>query len=93
RCAEPVGGRPAGETRPGGRARRGGGGCAPAPRAATETVTQRYEETVEQIRDCERTRDGGWACFQTYCGVAPAVPANVRECWSANGGWSCFRPR
>ena len=71
----------------------GGAGCAAAPRAATETVTQRYEETVEQIRDCERTRDGGWACFQTYCGVAPAVPANVRECWSANGGWSCFRPR
>lgn len=71
---------------------RGGAACAQAPRGGG-AMSEQYARIVEDIRACESDGDGGWACFQTYCGAAPAVPSSVRECWSANGGWSCFRPR
>jgi hypothetical protein len=70
----------------------GGAGCAQAPRDGG-AMSGQYARVVDGIRSCESDGDGGWACFQTYCSEAPTVPESVRTCWSANGGWSCFRPR
>jgi hypothetical protein len=45
----------------------------------------------DDIRRCESDGNGGWSCFDAYCGESPRVAESVRTCWAANGGWGCFR--
>jgi pimeloyl-ACP methyl ester carboxylesterase len=61
----------------------GGASCASGPNCAAGVC--------DDLRRCESVGNGGWSCFETYCGASPKVPESVRACWSGNGGWGCFR--